>query len=40
MILELSLESIFAVFDIYFVGHLPNADIAIATVGLTEAVIS
>lgn len=40
MILELSLESIFAVVDIYFVGHLPNADVAIATVGLTEAVIS
>jgi putative MATE family efflux protein len=40
MILELSLESIFAVVDIYFVGHLPNADVAVATVGLTEAVIS
>lgn len=40
MILELSLESVFAVVDIYFVGHLPNADVAIATVGLTEAVIS
>jgi putative MATE family efflux protein len=40
MILELSLESIFAVVDIYFVGHLDNADVAVATVGLTEAVIS
>lgn len=40
MILELSLESVFAVVDIYFVGHLPNADVAVATVGLTEAVIS
>lgn len=40
MILELSLESVFAVVDIYFVGHLPNANIAVATVGLTEAVIS
>lgn len=40
MILELSLESIFAVVDIFFVGHLPNADVAVATVGLTEAVIS
>ncbi len=40
MILELSLESVFAVVDIYFVGHLKNADVAIATVGLTEAVIS
>lgn len=40
MILELSLESVFAIVDIYFVGHLPNADVAVATVGLTEAVIS
>jgi putative MATE family efflux protein len=40
MILELSLESVFAVVDIYFVGHLPNADVAVATVGLTEAVIA
>jgi putative MATE family efflux protein len=36
MILELSLESVFAVVDIYFVGHLPNSKNAIATVGLTE----
>lgn len=40
MILELSLESVFAVVDMYFVGHLPNPDVAVATVGLTEAVIS
>lgn len=40
MILELSLESIFAVVDIYFVGHLDHAKTAIATVGLTESVIS
>lgn len=38
MILELSLESVFAVVDMFFVGKLgPNA---IATVGLTESVIS
>lgn len=38
MILELSLESIFAVVDIFFVSKLgPNA---IATVGLTESVIT
>ncbi len=38
MILELSLESVFALVDMYFVGKLgPNA---IATVGLTEAVIT
>src|ERR1700704_1223422 len=36
MILELSLESVFALVDIYFVGHLPNSKNAIATVGLTE----
>ncbi len=40
MILELSLESVFAVVDMYFVGHLPNSKNAVATVGLTESVIS
>lgn len=40
MILELSFESIFAVVDMYFVSHLPNASAAMATVGLTEAVIA
>ncbi len=40
MILELGLESVFAVVDIYFVGHLKNAKTAVATVGLTEAVIT
>lgn len=40
MILELSLESVFAVIDMYFVSHLPNSKNAIATVGLTESVIS
>ncbi len=40
MILELSLESVFAVVDMYFVSHLPNSKNAIATVGLTESVIS
>jgi putative MATE family efflux protein len=40
MILELGLESIFAVVDIYFVGHLHNAKTAVATVGLTESVIT
>src|SRR5215470_8470972 len=38
MILELSLESVFAVVDMFFVGRLgPNA---IATVGLTELAIT
>ncbi len=40
MILELSLESIFAVVDMYFVGHLPNAKTAITTVGLTESMMT
>src|SRR5215467_12071212 len=38
MILELSLESVFAVVDMFFVGKLgPNA---MATVGLTESCIT
>jgi putative MATE family efflux protein len=40
MILELSLESVFAVVDMYFVSHLPNSENAMATVGLTESVVS
>ena len=40
MILELSLESVFAVVDIFFVGHLKNSKSAVATVGLTESVIT
>src|SRR5437763_10904954 len=38
MILELSLESVFAVVDMFFVGKLGQA--AIATVGLTESVVA
>src|SRR6185437_6319067 len=38
MILELSLESVFAVVDMFFVGKLGQN--AIATVGLTESVIT
>jgi putative MATE family efflux protein len=38
MILELSLESVFALVDMFFVGKLGQK--AIATVGLTESVIS
>jgi len=39
MILELLLESLFAVVDLYFVGHLPNSENALTTVGLTESVL-
>src|ERR1700750_2899151 len=38
MILELSLESVFAVVDMFFVGKLGQN--AIATVGLTESVVT
>src|SRR3954471_13908277 len=38
MILELSLESVFAVVDMFFVGKLGEE--AIATVGLTESVVA
>jgi len=41
MILELVLESVFAVVDMYFVSHMDHdAKQAMATVGLTESVIS
>lgn len=40
MILELVLESVFAVVDLFFVSHLPNSKTAITSVGLTESVIS
>ncbi len=39
MMLEMLMESLFAVVDIYFVGKLNNND-AIATVGLTESVLT
>ena len=40
MILELSLESVFAIVDLYFVSQLPNSKNAVTTVGLTESVIT
>lgn len=40
MILEMVMESVFAVVDLYFVGHLPNGAGALQTVGLTESVLT
>lgn len=40
MMLEMGMESVFALVDIYFVGHLPDATHAIQTVGLTESVLT
>lgn len=40
MFLEMGMESVFALVDLYFVGHLPNGKDAIQTVGLTESVLS
>lgn len=40
MVLEMSMESVFALVDLYFVGHLPDSDKAQQVVGLTESVIT
>ncbi|TKC09217.1 MATE family efflux transporter [Pedobacter frigoris] len=40
MILEMMMESVFALVDLYFVGHLHNSSHAIQTVGLTESVLT
>ncbi|RYY62240.1 MAG: MATE family efflux transporter [Chitinophagaceae bacterium] len=40
MMLEMAMESVFAVVDLYFVGHLENSSQAIQTVGLTESVLT
>jgi putative MATE family efflux protein len=40
MMLEMAMESIFALVDLYFVGHLHNSSHAIQTVGLTESVLT
>src|ERR1700733_881412 len=40
MILEMCMESVFALVDLFFVGHLPSARHTIQTVSLTESVLS
>src|ERR1700750_3505487 len=40
MMLEMAMESGFALVDLYFVGHLPHSSYAIQTVGLTESVLT
>lgn len=40
MMLEMVLESVFALVDLYFVGHLENSSFAVQTVGLTESVLT
>jgi putative MATE family efflux protein len=40
MVLEMCMESVFALVDLYFVGHLPDSDKAQQVVGLTESVIT
>lgn len=40
MMLEMVMESVFAVVDLYFVGHLENSSQAIQVVGLTESVLT
>ncbi|HTS44936.1 MAG TPA: MATE family efflux transporter [Puia sp.] len=40
MILEMSMESVFAVVDLFFVGHLKNSQHTLQTVALTESVLS
>ena len=39
MILEMCMESVFALVDLFFVGHLPDAQRTVQTVGLTESVL-
>ena len=40
MMLEMMMESVFALVDLYFVGHLKNSSYAVQTVGLTESVLT
>lgn len=40
MIIEMSMESVFALVDLFFVGHLENSQHTLQTVSLTESVLS
>lgn len=40
MMLEMCMESVFALVDLYFVGHLEDSSHAIQTVGLTESILT
>ncbi len=40
MMLEMVLESVFALVDLYLVGHLEHSSFAVQTVGLTESVLT
>jgi putative MATE family efflux protein len=40
MMMEMMMESVFALVDLYFVGHLENSSFAVQTVGLTESVLT
>ncbi|MGZ3822642.1 MAG: MATE family efflux transporter, partial [Mucilaginibacter sp.] len=40
MMLEMAMESVFALVDLFFVGHLHNSSYAIQTVGLTESCLT
>jgi len=40
MMLEMLMESVFALVDLYFVGHLEESSYAIQAVGLTESLLS
>jgi len=40
MMLEMAMESVFALVDLYFVGHLKHSSFAVQAVGLTESVLT
>ena len=40
MVLEMSMESVFALVDLFFVGHLPDSKHTIQTASLTESILA